>query len=474
MFKYWISHRGLIGAALALASLHAAAQSPAQPPVQSGARIPAGGDRNSYTADELAHGVIAGRVLLQRNLPGVACDLIKRMHGEATQSPDALYVLAVCSRMLGNTAESIGYYERLVHALPDAPRPKAELAVLYASQGRQDEARVLYRQAADLQKGTDAALLLRQLAGTEAAEDPAKVQTGPKRWQIDLYGGMVRDSNINAGPSSSSIAAVIGGVPVTLALDDASMPKEETGYNLTAGGRYLHALSDQWAILYQGSLSASDYFGTDSYNTESLAAGAALIYKQPSYSVSVQPNARYVRQDDRLQEATLGISGRVAKTVSPSMEVFGTLGYFDRRVPLADFRSGDGRRVGAGVNYALRNGIQIGGEYIFQRESAQAASESRDLHGPSIYAVATPLPRLDVLASYRYTSTQHDAPQLLFSDAREDRQNQAGVTASYKLPGPANADLRLVTEYSFTRNKSTIGLYDYTRRVLTVGLQARF
>jgi hypothetical protein len=48
------------------------------------------------------------------------------------------------------------------------------------------------------------------------------------------------------------------------------------------------------------------------------------------------------------------------------------------------------------------------------------------------------------------------------------------IRASYKLPVPANADLRLVAEYSFTLNKSTIGLYDYTRHVLTVGLQARF
>lgn len=464
------SRHSLVAAALAVAFSHAAAQHPSQPGTPSSAKQAT----EAFTVAEQERAVITARLLMQRQLPSVACDVLTRTHGTDTRSPDALYLLAHCSRMLGQTEASIAYYERLVAVLPQSPRPKAELAAMYTAQGRHDEARGLYLQAADLQKGTEAAMLFQHLAGTEAAEDPARAVSGPKRWQIDLYGGLTHDSNINAGPTRSNIAAIIGGVPLTLTLDEASRPKEASGYNLSAGGRYLVPLSDEWAILYQGSLSISDYFNTDSYNSESLAAGAAFIYKQPTYNLSIQPNLRYVRQDSKLQERTSGLNGRISRTLSPTLEVFGTLGYFDRDVPVADYRSGDGYRASMGLNHVLRNGIQVGGEYMYQREDLQLASEARDLHGPTFYAAFTPMPRLDLMASYGYTMTQHDDRQPLFADVREDRQHRVGLSASYRLPGMTSGDLRLVAEFNYVRNKSTVDLNDYMRRVLSIGLQARF
>ena len=428
----------------------------------------------SFSSEEKERAVTTARLLIQRQLPSVACDILARTHGTDTQSPDALYLLAHCSRMLGETETAIAYYQRLTVLLPNAPRPKAELAAIYTAQGRREEARNLYRQAASLQQGTEAAILFQHLAGTDAAENPARAVSGPKRWQIDLYGGFTLDSNINAGPVSANVAAIIGGVPVTLIMDDASMPQEKTGYNVSAGGRYLVPLSNEWAILYQGSLSASDYFNTDAYNSESLAAGAAFIYQQPTYNISIQPNLRYVRQDDHLQERTVGLNARATRTLSRTLEVFGTLGYFDRDVPVADYRSGDGYRASAGLNHALSNGIQVGGEYMVQREDLKLASEARDLHGPSFYAAFAPMPRVDLMASYGYTMTQHDERQALFPDVREDRQHRAGLSLAYKVARVTSGDVRLVAEYNYFRNKSTVGVNDYLRRVLSVGVQARF
>lgn len=459
----------LIAAAIALAFGHAAAQTISTPAAASSTQ-----SNERFTPQEQERAITTSRMLMERKLPSLACDLIKRTHGSHTQSPDALYLLANCSRELGKTEESLDYYERLVKVLPNAARPKAELAAMYTAEGRADEARVLYQQVAELQKGTEPAILFQRLSGTEPVQDPAKAVSGPKRWQIDLYGGLLHDTNLNAGPGSSNIAAVIGGVPVTLILDEASRPKEATGYNLSFGGRYLVPLSNEWAILYQGNLSVSDYFETTSYNSESLAAGAAFIYKQPGYSISIQPNLRYVRQGSSLQERTAGLNGRFTKTLSQTLEVFGTLGYFKRDVPVADYRDANGYLAGAGVNHVLQDGVQVGGEYVFQREDADLDSESRDLHGPSVYVAAALMPRLDTMASYGYTMTRHDKRQALFADAREDRQHRLGLSASYKIPGITNSDLRLVTEYNYFRNQSTVDLNDYKRHVITVGLQARF
>src|SRR5690606_41322326 len=100
--------------------------------------------------------------------------------GADTRHAEALYLLALCSRDLGDREESIGYYERLVEVLPEAPRPKAELAALYAHVGRVAETRRLYRRAARLPPGTASAAMFEQLAVATISDNPAQVTTTPK------------------------------------------------------------------------------------------------------------------------------------------------------------------------------------------------------------------------------------------------------------------------------------------------------
>src|SRR5690606_29900764 len=157
---------------------------------------------------------IAAKVFIEESRPELACALIKYSHGADTRVPDALYLLALCSRDLGQVDESTHYYERLVEVLPEAPRPKAELAALYASAGRGVEAQRLYREAARLQPGTAGAELFSQLAGAMISDDPAQLPTPRKLWEATLGASVVHDSNLNAGPTATTTAAVIGGVPV--------------------------------------------------------------------------------------------------------------------------------------------------------------------------------------------------------------------------------------------------------------------
>src|SRR5690606_39500049 len=88
---------------------------------------PAAAQANRVVVDKR---IVAAKVFIEESKPELACALIKRSHGADTRHAEALYLLALCSRDLGDREESIGYYERLVEVLPEAPRPKAELAAL--------------------------------------------------------------------------------------------------------------------------------------------------------------------------------------------------------------------------------------------------------------------------------------------------------------------------------------------------------
>lgn len=418
--------------------------------------------------------IVAARVFIEESRPELACALIKHSHGAETRVPDALYLLALCSRDLGQMEESTRYYERLVAVLPDAPKPKAELAALYAAAGRSADARRLYREAARLQPGTPGAELFSRLAGAIISDDPAQVPTPNKLWEASLGLSMLHDSNVNAGPTATTTAGVIGGVPVELVLDPSMQPRSSWGRTLSAGGRYLMPISNRWGVLYQGDLSSTHYFSERDFDTESLALGAALLYRGAGFTASVQPNARYVRQDSEMQEATHGLSVNLGRQLSSSLKVGGALGYFHRRVPVSDAHDADGYTSSVSVQKALSSGLQLGGQYLYQYEDARQDPQTRTLHGPSLFAAYPVGAHLQLLGNYRYVSIKYDERQPLFPSARDDKQQQALLAAKLSLRQWTGHNLELLGRVNYTVNKSNLAHYDYDRTLATLGLQAKF
>ena len=418
--------------------------------------------------------IVAARVFIEESKPELACALLKRSHGVDTQDADALYLLAVCSRDLGKLEESIGYYERLVQVLPEAPRPKAELAALYAHVGRTAEAQRLYRDAARLQPGTAGAAMFEQLASAIISDNPAQVPTPAKLWEANVGLSMIYDDNVNAGPSATTTAAVIGGVPVELQLHPSTRPRSSWGNVLSAGGRYLKPLSARWGLLFQGDLSSTHYFSAHDFDTESAALAVALIHRGESSTFSVQPNARYVRRDQDLQEATHGISTNLGWRLSPSLQAGGSLGYFNRRVPVSDANDANGYTAAASLQKALDNRLQIGGQYFYQYEDAREDTATRSMHGPSLFAMYPVNTSLQLIANYRFVAMDYDGRQALFREAREDEQNQFSLGAKLNLRQWTGHNLEVVARYNYTDNDSNLAQHDHDRQLATLGLQGRF
>jgi len=432
---------------------------------------PAAAQANPVVVDKR---IVAAKVFIEESKPELACALIKRSHGADTRHAEALYLLALCSRDLGDREESIGYYERLVEVLPEAPRPKAELAALYAHVGRVAEAQRLYREAARLQPGTASASMFEQLAGAIISDNPAQVPTPAKLWETNVGLSMIHDNNLNAGPTATTTAAVIGGVPVELDLHPSTRPRSSWGSVLSAGGRYLKPLSNRWGVLFQGDLSGTSYFSAHEFDTESVAFGAAFIHRGATSTFSIQPNARYVRRDEALQEATHGLSTNLGWRLSPSLQLGGSLGYFHRRVPVANANDANGYTAGVSLQKSLSNRLQVGGQYFYQFEDAQKDVATRTMHGPSLFAMYPFSNSLQLLANYRYVALDYDERQPLFRDAREDDQHQFSLGAKLNLRQWTGQNLELVARYNYTDNDSNLAHYDHDREVVTFGLQGRF
>lgn len=414
-------------------------------------------------------------VFLARGRPDLACDLLAVVYGSATEQPEVLMMLATCSRGLGRYEEAIGHYRRLVALQPDATQPRVELGALYLALGREEAAQQQFIAAARIAPDAESALVMALLAQELGpVGDPAAAAAAqPKRWQVELFTGLTRDSNVNAGPSSGTAAAVIGGIPVTLTLSDESRPRKAWGSVNNAGIRYLHPLSERFALLAQGSLAKTYYFGEPAFDNDSAAGGVALLYRDGGFTASLQPNIRWQRQDNNLDEVAYGSTLRLTQNLDDGLRVTGSGGYNRRDARANDNRDNHGWLASIGLGRAFGRRFDLGAEYLVQRENARLDIYSRLTHGPVLFASAVLDEHLVLTASYRYVHIRHDEREAIFPTARQDDQHNLGLTLEWDVGRWTTPGLGLRSQYYYTRNVSTVDVYDYDRHIGTFGVVLR-
>lgn len=413
--------------------------------------------------------------LLDADRAAEACAILNQAFGADAIENDVALMQAHCAWRSGNVQDAIRHYQKLIERLPDAARPHAELATLYLQLGRQDDASAEFDAAQKLDRDAGAVSVLGGLARAMMTEDPsALARSIPKNWQVELYAGLVHDSNINSGPDGTTIAGVIGGVPVDLTLNDDATPIHSWGNSTHLTGRYLHALNPRLALLAQGSLAKTFYFRDNDFDNDSVAAALGLLYREGGISASLQPSLRIARQANETVERTYGLNGRISKAVAPGVRVTGSAGYFERDTPKNDARKADGYLASAGIVANLNAAAQIGVEYMVQVEDAREDFESRTSRGPVVYSTWHAHPTLSLNASYRYTDVEYDEVQGIFPHAREDDQHVIDFSilwdvSRYIYPGTA-----LRVQYSYIRGDSNLALFDNYRHITTFGMQVVF
>lgn len=413
--------------------------------------------------------------LIDAGQPAEACAVLERAYGRDAIENDVTLMQAHCSWRAGRADDAIGYYRELIERLPNAARPRAELATLYLQLGRQEEARAEFDAAQALDPNAGAVGVLGGLARAMVNEDPSALARAiPKNWQVELYTGLVHDSNINSGPNGTTMAGIIGGVPVDLTLNDDSRPIRSWGSSTHVTGRYLHALSGKLALLAQGSLAKTFYFRDNDFDNDSVAAALGLLYRDGGVNASLQPSLRISRQANETAERTYGLNGRASTVVAPGLRVTGSAGYFKRDTPNNDARKAEGFLGSAGFVTDINAKAQVGVEYMVQTEDAREDFESRTQRGPVVYSTWHIHPTLSLNASYRYSDIEYDEVQGIFPAAREDDQHVFDFSAlwdvsRYVYPGTA---VRL--QYTYIRADSNLGLFDNRRHITTIGMQIIF
>lgn len=415
------------------------------------------------------------QIFMDQNRPDLACTLLWETQPASVTDPDRLYLLAHCSTALNQLNAAAAYYRRLIELLPDAPTPRAELAALHLATGDQQRGAQLLADAARRNPPSEATDAIARLAEQLGSDDPASLLRHPrsKPWSVQLYGGLSHDDNVNGGPNSSTVPAVIGGTPVNFELVPSAMPRSSMGSTFNLSGQYIQPLSQRWAMLYQGVLGATHYFSEQDFNNDTGSASGALLYRDQTRTFSLQPNVRYTRQDGQLQESVAGLVARVTEQ-GPLWAVTLSGGYFQRNVRVDDARDASGIHGSVGLSARFTPRWQAGAEYAWQREDADNDVFSRTLQGPMLFTSFAFTPHLSIMANYRRDRVEYEDPMMLFPTARRDRQGTRGLTVLWDISQWAGHNLVLRGQYHRITNPSNIGYNDYDREIASLGAQLQF
>lgn len=429
---------------------------------------------SAHAGAQGANSVRQAETLMNAGQPAEACAVLKEAYGDTIDNRVNL-MQAHCAWQSGDADEAIRHYRRLIERLPNAARPRAELATLYLQLGRQDESRAEFEAAQRLDRNAGAVNVLGGLARAMVNEDPSALARAiPKNWQVQLYAGLVHDSNINSGPNGTTMAGLIGGVPVDLTLNDDSRPIRSWGSNVNLTGRYLKGLNANWALLAQGSLAKTFYFRDYDFDNDSVAAAMGLLYRDGGLNASLQPSMRISRQANTTVERTIGLNGRISQAVTPAVRVTGSAGYFRRDTPTNDARKGEGWLAGGGFVADLNARAQVGAEYMVQTEDAREDFEARTSHGPVVYGAWHAHPLLSLNASYRYSDVKYDEIQGIFPEKRKDKQHVLDFSALWDVSRYVHPGTAVRLQHTYIRGNSNLELYDNRRHITTIGMQVVF
>lgn len=417
----------------------------------------------------------AAQLLIEQQRPDLACSLLGLNTPPDSRDAMRFHLLGECSAAQGKTDVAIEFYQRAIELRPEAPAPRAALASLLLAQGRSEESARLFAEAADRNGDSDGSTLMRSIAERLRNNDPAALAAQQsKPWSVQLYTGLVHDSNVNGGPVSRNVPAILGGVPISFELVEEAMPRSSAGAALGLTASYIVPLAPKWGLMLQGAYFGTGYFSEQDFGNDSLALSGAFIYRDKGFSASIQPNLRYTRMDGNMQEINQGVTTRLSQQINRTVMLTGSLGYFDRTMPVAHDRDAQVVFGSVGANWQALSALQVGGEYLWQRERAEVNVYSRRSDGPSLFAAYRFTPAVTVIGNYAYSKSNYDERMALFAAAREDTQKTASLTALWDISRWAGRNMVVRAQYTTIDNPSNIAYNRFKRDIVGVGIQMMF
>lgn len=394
--------------------------------------------------------------------PQQAYGLLSKEYAAGTLSNQGLFLLGMAAKESGNLTESEKYFTELLTKEPNALRVKLELAEVYYVGGQNDKAKAM-------------------LTEVKASNPPPKVGEnidrflavmeggGQKNWSAYAGIGMMYDTNANMGPNIDSV--LMYNLPFTLS--SSAKNTSDWATILKAGGDYIHRLDDRWAMQGSIGISGIDYRTVDNFDSLNLTLSAGPSYHEGLWTVSIPYvlNRVTIGHDQSYYSLSHGIAPQVSYELTQRVLLQASLAYQKKHFHNNDDRDGHSVTFSPMGRYLIDNSsyVTLGG-YI-GRETSGIDTWANTSHGINAGYFNALSREWSLYVSPSYSKTDYDGIEAAYGTGRLDKHFEVTANVNYQIaPWGTNVTL----SYTYTKNSSTIDMYDYNRQQTMLTLTKNF
>lgn len=369
--------------------------------------------------------------------------------------------------------------ESLLQANPALNRARLELAVTYYRIDEFAKARAQAQQVLDDPKTPDNVRLSVQSFLTQLELDEKRLFGQPHKFEFSGVAGLVFDSNVTAGPTSTLL-------PNGFTLDASGKPKSDWGVDLQAGVTHtwqspspvrLGETSTRFNWTTSGSVYHRGYDQEKAYNlgVVTLATGPGLIAR----------NGMRGNLNMQLDHITLGGENLANYwSISPSVALpvaQGEFGldyqYINRQYHREIDQGRDGHYRSIGLSYghlSFNNRVAIQGGVRFSVEEDRDDRFSNNSSEPFIGAHWQAWNGGDLYGRLSHRHSIFKAPEALFDLIRHENENRVELGANHRFQGGWLDKWQWANSVTYIRNAANISLYDYRRTLFVTTLGRSF
>lgn len=381
---------------------------------------------------------------------------------------DQQFAEGMSLRDAGDYEAAIKAFQGILSSEPSLGRARAELAVAYLralnfAGAREEAEKVL----ADPNTPEVVKLNLQYFL------DELEKQSKPHVFTPYITFGLGHDTNINAGPSSSTINLGNGQIG-QLASSASPLAKNFNMLNVGLSHRYLsprpiNVFGRSAAYIWQSNVSyyRNDYFNSGDFDLDvlSLSTGPLAVVAE-RWRIGLDLTYDYVELGHSKLVDIYGAAPTVTWNFSKNTDL--TLGAkFQKREfndTVAAGRDSDYQSVNLDLGRAFFNSkltLQAGAGLF--NESADISRFSNDGYQLSAGANWHIAPNDSLYIKDVYKTSQFDGKEVLVNKARDERENRATLGFNHKFVEKYVKDWAMDASLTYIENDSNVSIYEYRR-----------
>jgi len=390
---------------------------------------------------------------------------------------------AIAARNSGDLEDSIVIFQSILSQEPSLHRARLELAVAYYRATQFEEAERQAKKVLDDPKTPATVRLSITAFLAKIKAERQRYETVGSTYRVGVSAGFLHDTNVNVGPSSD----VVNIGAATLRLAAGSTPQSDnaitlsgtfnysyqTGKTVNAGGRTAAVLWQSQASVY-----TKQYQDLSEFNLDVVSLSTGLAF--------VAPKAWRANVNLRLDNIELGSDALAFYTSllpsvtwqlnnSTELSVNASLADRDYKQSNDEGRDSFYKSVGVvlGKKY-MKGKVSLQGGVSFFDEEADDDRFSRD--GTRLFVGANwkAWKNGSLYANFSQRDSKHDAPELLFNEKRDEREQIFSVGFIHQFSNQYLNKWVLKGSFNNTENDSNVDIFTYDREVTSITFSRTF